>query len=125
MLTAVWNISQTRRASWFIGLNPNVVINIMVVSFSRWSKNVHRVCRSHTFGNQEMVQWAVGSIPHGGPIELFLIPTSVGYMVNNQLHVVRKETHCCHYMGYSVRLAESDLLYPPSHRQDSTYHCLY
>ena len=23
-----------------------------------------------------MVQWVVGSIPHGGPIELFLVPAS-------------------------------------------------
>ena len=25
-----------------------------------------------------IVQWVVGSIPHGGPIELFLVPAKVG-----------------------------------------------
>ena len=32
------------------------------------------------------------------------------------------ETCCCHYMGYSFRLAARYLLYAPSQRQDSTYH---
>ena len=27
-------------------------------------------------------------------------------------------------MGYFFQLAAGDLLYPPSHRQDSTYHAL-
>ena len=31
---------------------------------------------------------------------------------------------CCHYHGYSSRLAARVLLYAPSHRQDSTYHNL-
>ena len=37
--------------------------------------------------------------------------------------IVRKETRCCH-KGYSFRLAARVILYAPSHRQDSTYHCL-
>ena len=37
--------------------------------------------------------------------------------------VAREET-CCHYMDYSFRLAARDLLYAPSHRQDSTYSSL-
>ena len=37
--------------------------------------------------------------------------------------IVRKETRC-HHMGYSFRLTARVLLYAPSHRQDSTYHCL-
>ena len=28
-----------------------------------------------------MVQWVIGSIPHGGPIELFLIPASAPQLV--------------------------------------------
>ena len=36
----------------------------------------------------------------------------------------KKETRCCHYMGYSFRLAARDLLYASSHRQDGTYHGL-
>ena len=37
--------------------------------------------------------------------------------------IVRKETRCRH-LGYSYRLTARVLLYPPSHRQDSTYHGL-
>ena len=33
--------------------------------------------------------------------------------------------HCCHYMGYSFRSAARDVLYAPSHRQDSTHHSIY
>ena len=29
-----------------------------------------------------MVQWVAGSIPHGGPIELFLIPADAPYWCN-------------------------------------------
>ena len=46
----------------------------------------------------------------------------VEHMVKN--HSVREETHFCHFMGYSFRLAGRDLLYVPSHRQDSTYHSI-
>ena len=46
-----------------------------------------------------------------------------GYMVSN-IHIEREETCCGHYMGYSFRLAARDLLYAPSHSQDSTYHNL-
>ena len=46
---------------------------------------------------------------------------AVGHMVKD--HSVREETHC-HHMGYVFRLAARVLLYAPSHRQDSTYHCL-
>ena len=38
-------------------------------------------------------------------------------------HSVREENCCCHIV-YSFRLAARVLLYPPSHRQDSTYHSL-
>ena len=38
--------------------------------------------------------------------------------------ILRKETRCRHYIGYSFRLAARFLLYAPSHRQDSTYHGL-
>ena len=37
--------------------------------------------------------------------------------------IVRKETHCRH-IGYSFQLTAMVLLSSPSHRQDSTYHCL-
>ena len=33
-----------------------------------------------------------------------------------------RTTCCCHFMRYSFLVAASDLLYAPSHRQDSTYH---
>ena len=50
-----------------------------------------------------------------------------GYMASDiwlrTILIVREETHCCH-IGYSFRLAARVLLYAPSHRQDSTYHCL-
>ena len=37
---------------------------------------------------------------------------------------MREETHCHHCMGYSFQLVARDLLYAPSHRQDSIYHGL-
>ena len=44
-------------------------------------------------------------------------------------HMVKHHTHsekenCCLHMGYSFLLAARDLLYAPSHRQDSRYHNL-
>ena len=36
----------------------------------------------------------------------------------------REELCCCHYMGYSFRLAARVLLYAPFHKQDNTYHSL-
>ena len=39
------------------------------------------------------------------------------------IHIVRKETCCCH-IGYSFRLTSRVLLYAPSQRQDSTFHGL-
>ena len=39
-------------------------------------------------------------------------------------HMVKEETRCHHYMGYSFQLAVRDLLYALSHIQDNTYHSL-
>ena len=44
-------------------------------------------------------------------------------MVKDHSDSEREEIRCRH-MGYSFRLAASVLLYAPSNRQDSTYHCL-
>ena len=50
-----------------------------------------------------------------------------GYMASDiwlrTILIVRKETRCRH-IGYSLWLTARVLLYAPSHRQDSTYHCL-
>ena len=50
-----------------------------------------------------------------------------GYMASDiwlrTILIVRKETRCRH-IGYSYRLTARVLLYPPSHRQDNTYHGL-
>ena len=50
-----------------------------------------------------------------------------GYMASHiwlrAILIVRKETRCRH-IGYSFRLAARNLLYPPSQKQDSTYHDL-
>ena len=50
-----------------------------------------------------------------------------GYMESDiwlrTILIVRKETPCRH-IGYSYRLTARVLLYPPSHRQDNTYHGL-
>ena len=50
-----------------------------------------------------------------------------GYMASDiwlrTILIVRKET-CCRHIGYSLRLTTRDILYAPSHRQDSTYHDL-
>ena len=70
--------------------------------------------------------------PLEGRKEMFYLTTHsthfiYGYMASNiwlrTILIVRKETRCRH-MGYSFRLAAKDLLYAPSHRQDSTYHGL-
>ena len=37
-----------------------------------------------------------------------------GHMVKN--HSAREESLCRHYMGYSFRLAATDISYPPFHR---------
>ena len=51
-----------------------------------------------------------------------------GYMASDiwlrTILIVRKETRCRH-IGYSYRLTARVLLYAPSHRQDTTYHCLH
>ena len=51
-----------------------------------------------------------------------------GYMASDiwlrTILIVRKQTCCRHYMGYSFRFGARVLLYAPSHRQDSTYHGL-
>ena len=39
-------------------------------------------------------------------------------------HSDNEETRCHHHMGYSFRLAAKDLLYAPTHRQDSKCHDL-
>ena len=65
-------------------------------------------------------------------MEMFYLTTHsthfiYGYMASDiwlrTILIVRKETSCRH-IGYSFRLAARVLLYPPSHRQDSTYHGL-
>ena len=41
-----------------------------------------------------------------------------GYMTSD-IQIAREETCCRQHMDYSFRLAASDILYAPSHRQDS------
>ena len=48
---------------------------------------------------------------------------AIGHMGKDHSHR-REETQCHHYIGYFFRLAENNLLYAPSQRQDSTYHSL-
>ena len=71
-------------------------------------------------------------VTHHGNVEMFYLTTHsthfiYGYMASDiwlrTILIVRKET-CCHHIGYSYRLTARVLLYAPSHRQDSTYHCL-
>ena len=50
-----------------------------------------------------MVRWVVGSIPHGGPIELFLVPASTPQLVN------KGHDMCCPVCGM-VHSKESLLL---------------
>ena len=67
-----------------------------------------------------------------GRKEMFYLTTHsthfiYGYMASDiwlrTILIVIKETRSRH-IGYSYRLAARDLLYAPSHRQDSTYHDL-
>ena len=37
-------------------------------------------------------------------------------------HRLQEETHCCHFIGYSLQLAARDLLYAPCHRKNNTCH---
>ena len=43
-----------------------------------------------------MVQWVIGSIPHGGPIELFLVPVSAPGMmhIKEPLLLIGKSSPC-------------------------------
>ena len=68
----------------------------------------------------------------GGRKEIFYLTTHSTHFIYSfmasdiwlwTILIVRKETRCCH-IGYSFRLTARVLLYPPSHRQDSTYHSL-
>ena len=45
------------------------------------------------------------------------------HCTNSSISIVKVKTYCCH-KGYGFRLAARDLLYAPSHRQNSTYHSL-
>ena len=49
------------------------------------------------------------------------------YMVSDiwlrTILITRKETRCRH-IGYSLQLTARVILFAPSHRKDSTYHCL-
>ena len=67
-----------------------------------------------------------------GRKEMFYLTTHsthfiYGYMASDiwlrTILIVRKETRSRH-IGYCFRLTARVLLYAPSHRQDSTYHCL-
>ena len=40
------------------------------------------------------------------------------YMVKD-IHIVREEIYCSHYMGYSFSLAAKYILYAPSNKQDN------
>ena len=71
-------------------------------------------------------------VNQSGRKEMFYLTTHsthfiYSYMVSDiwlrTILIVRKET-CCHHIGYSYRLTARVLLYAPSHRLDSTYHCL-
>ena len=64
--------------------------------------------------------------------EMFYLTTHSTHFINGYMAsdiwlrtilIVRKETRCRH-IGYSYRVTARDLLYAPSHRQDSTYHSL-
>ena len=70
-----------------------------------------------------MARWVVGSIPHGGPIELFLIPTTgvIGcgmcYPVCGKMHIkepvqiIRKSSPCDGSGGYLSRYMNGPLTY--------------
>ena len=45
----------------------------------------------------------------------------IGHMVKT-IQIAREETCCCHYLGYSFRLAARVLFYASSHRQDNIYY---
>ena len=71
-----------------------------------------------------MMQWHAEGI-YKKKVELtnVLQENKIDIICAQETHM-NKENCCCHYLGYSCRLAARDLLYSPSHRQDSTYHGL-
>ena len=52
-----------------------------VVSLALAFKNMHRARCSSIVEHPLRVRWVIGSIPHGGPIELFPVPASVPQLV--------------------------------------------
>ena len=69
-----------------------------------------------------MKWWKEGNVLFNDALNTFYLRLyGVKHMVKD--HSDREETRCRH-MGYSFRLTARDLLYAPSHRQDSTYHGL-
>ena len=60
------------------------------------------------------------------PLEHIDFPI-IGYWKSSiwSLWDISLEETCCHHIGYAFREAARDLLYAPSHRQDSTYHSLW
>ena len=70
-----------------------------------------------------MVQWVIGSMPHGGPIVLFLVPTSTSQLnknkgrgtchpvcgivyIKNPLLLTRKSNPCSGSSGFPLSLNE-------------------
>ena len=69
------------------------------------------------------IKWMIGSK------ELFNLTTHSAHLYGTDIwlrttEIARKVTCCHHYMGYSFQLAARDILYVPSHRQDSTHHSI-
>ena len=58
--------------------------------------------------------------PHEGSIRRPIAPWA-NVILLRTTQIKRKETCCSHIMGYSFRLAASDLFYAPSHIQDNIY----
>ena len=92
-----------------------------------WCWLLHCQSRIHILDN-----FSIQSVGCEGRKEMFYLTTHsthfiYGYMASDiwlwTILIVRKETRCCH-ICYSFRLTARVLLYAPSSRQDSTYHCL-
>ena len=75
----------------------------------RWLKTQWCIGCCYMLHNSEQVQWVVGSIPHSGPMELFLVPASAYTYVGDHLAQRHIAICCTHFRNvYTI----SNLLMP-------------
>ena len=103
--------------------STNITINKYMLSVSlKKIKLIYIMCnKMHNYS------WKVYYVQFFKRMGMFYLTMHSTYFIYSYIvkaHPVREETCCHHYMGCPFWLAARDLLYAPSHTQDSTYHSL-